>query len=190
MSASAGSDPQGRGLTAAHTVATPDFLTVIRARGRRLAELIRADGAVEGYDDAKHFDLFAVPAADLGALRQLLQRLLYRPDCAVVRGVPIDPNRSVHVRRLAFTDKRTGDAPTLRAAPHKWAALDLDGLPKPETVPADDLLGCAAVAVQRLPDAFRAARCIVFRLADPTASSRAAGCAYGTGWTGPPLTQS
>jgi hypothetical protein len=142
-------------------MANSDSLTVIRARGRRLAKLIHEDGSVEGYDSAKHFDLFVIPVVDLAALYGLLHRLQERPDCAVVRGVPIDPDRRVNVRRLAFTDKHTGDLPTLRATPHEWVALDLDGLPKPETVPTEDLLGCASVAVQQLPDAFRAARCIV-----------------------------
>ena len=48
-----------------------DSLTVIRARGRRLAKLIRLDGAVEGYGDAKHLDLFALPVADLSAMYRL-----------------------------------------------------------------------------------------------------------------------
>jgi hypothetical protein len=85
-----------------------DTLTVIRTRGRRLAKLVRADGKVEGYDDAKHFDLFTVPAPDLAAFHRLLRHLLQRPDCAGVRGAFADPDRVRHVRRLQYPDRKTG----------------------------------------------------------------------------------
>ena len=139
----------------------PDTLTVIRARGRRLAKFIHADGTIEGYDNAKHFDLFTVPVRDLDELHRLLRRLLLRPDCAVVRGVPIDPNRCTGVRRLAHPDPHTGDQPTLRDLPHLWTALDLDGVERPASAPADDLPACAAAAIQQLPGAIHGARCVV-----------------------------
>ena len=139
-----------------------DTLTIIRARrGRRLAKLIRADGTVEDYNSAYRIDLLPQPVADLDTLHGLLVRLLPRPDCAVVRGVPIDAENCRAVRRLAYADKKTGDLPTLRPEPHTWVALDLDGVERPDTVPAVDLAGCAAVAIQRLPAAFHGARCIV-----------------------------
>jgi len=94
-------------------------------------------------------------------VHDLLLRLLPRPDCAVVRGVPIDPERQWGVRRLAFLDKETGDQPTLREAAHRWLALDVDGVARPEGVPAEDLALCAAEAIQRLPGAFHAARCVI-----------------------------
>jgi hypothetical protein len=142
-------------------VNVPDNLTVIRARGRRLAKLIRADGSVEGYDDAKHFDLFAIPVSDLEAVHRLLNRLLHRPDCAIVRGTIADPRRVSHVRRLLHPDPQTGDAATLRAVPRMWLAADVEGLERPVGTPAADLLACAAAAVVRLPGPFRGARCIV-----------------------------
>jgi hypothetical protein len=139
-----------------------DTITIIRARrGKRLAKLIRADGVIEDYDSSFTYDLFPHPVADLDALHRLLHHLLHRPDCAAVRGVPIDPGRSANVRRLAFTCKRTGEAPTLRPEPHAWIALDLDGVERPESVLPSDLIGCAAAAVQRLPAAFHGVRCIV-----------------------------
>ena len=107
------------------------------------------------------YDLYPRPVADFDALHRLLLHLLDRPDCAVVRGAPIDPDRCTNVRRLAFPDKKTGDTPTLRPEPHAWVALDLDGVERPVEVPAADLIGCAAAAVQRLPAPFRGARCIV-----------------------------
>jgi hypothetical protein len=139
----------------------PDTLTVIRSRGPRLAKLIREDGTVQGYDDAKHFDLFAVPVPDLAGLHRLLRHLLCRPDCAVVRGAIADPDRVRHVRRLLHADKATGDQPTLRGAPRQWVAIDVEGVDRPVCIPAADLPACAAEAVARLPGAFRGACCIV-----------------------------
>lgn len=128
---------------------TADTLTVIRARGRRLAKLIRADGTVEGYDDAKHFDLFAVPVPNLEALHRLLCRLLNRSACAVVRGAIAGPERVRRVRRLLHPDKKTGEQPTLREVPHYWLALDMEGVERPEGLPAAD-----NDAIGPLPPAF------------------------------------
>ena len=139
-----------------------DTITILRARrGKRLAKLIRADGTIEDYDAAARFDLFEMPVADLDAVHRFLLQLLHRPDCCIVRGVPIDPARTVNVRRLAHPDPETGDLATLRDASHCWVALDMDGVERPLGVPAADLRGCAAEAVQRLPVAFPGARCIV-----------------------------
>lgn len=139
-----------------------DSITIIRSRrGKRLAKLIRPDGTVEDYDSAFLYDLIERPVADLRHLTELLRRLMARPDCAVVRGQITDPARASNVRRLAFRCKKTGDDPTLRPVPHSWLALDMDGAERPEDVPAHDLARCAEIAIQRLPAAFHAARCIV-----------------------------
>ncbi len=136
-------------------------ITILRARGgRRLAKLIRADGTITDYDRARTYDLFAQPIADLDALDQLLHRMLRRPDCCVVFGAIADPGRTRGVRRLAYPDPETGAEPTLRAAPHQWCALDMDGTERPDNVSASDIAACAAIAVQRLPAAFRDACCI------------------------------
>ena len=142
-------------------MAAPDTITVIRARGRRLAKLIQADGSIEGYNGAKHFDLFTIPVTDFGALERLLHQLLHRADCAVVRGAIADPARVRHVRRLAFPDNNTGDELTLREVPHRWLALDIEGVERPWGVPAADLVSCASEVVKRLPRAFHETSCIV-----------------------------
>ena len=137
-----------------------DFLTVIRAHSRRLAKLIRADGAIEDYDEAKHFDLFNWPVGDLADVHRLLRHLLHRPDCAVVRGAIADSERVRHVRRLAHTDPKTGDMPTLLDVPRCWLALDMEGVDRPAGVPAADLAACAGEAIRRLPEAFHGVACI------------------------------
>jgi len=139
-----------------------DTITIIRARrGKRLSKLIRADGTIADYDSSFTYDFYPRHVADLDHLHSLLLHLLHHPDCAVVRGVPIDPGRCINVRRLAFPCKRTGEAPTLRPEPHVWAALDLDAVERPDDISPADLIGCAAAAVQRLPAAFQGVRCIV-----------------------------
>ncbi len=140
---------------------TADSITVIRAASRRLAKRVRADGTIDAYDSARTYDLFTVEIPDLASLERLLGQLLRRPDCAVVRGGIIDPDRTRRVRRLAHVDKETGECPTLEERPRQWLALDLDSPERPEGISADDLAGCAAVAVSRLPAAFRDVACIV-----------------------------
>lgn len=141
---------------------TADTITVIRARGkRRLAKTIRADGSIADYDRAFLYDLAAHPVADLDDIARLLRRLLPRPDLCAVFGGIADPACTRGVRRLAYPDPDTGDQPTLCAVPHRWTALDLDGIERPELIPAADLVDCANLAIDRLPDAFRGARCIV-----------------------------
>jgi hypothetical protein len=138
----------------------PDCITICRSRHRRLAKLIRPGGVLEDYDFARTFDLFEVALADFASLGSLLCRLQSRPDCAVVRGRIIDPARARGVRRLVLPDHETGDQPTLRDVPHRWLALDLDGVARPDDVPATDLAGCGHAAIQRLPGAFHGVRCI------------------------------
>jgi hypothetical protein len=138
----------------------PDSLTVIRAHSRRLAKLIRADGTIEDYDEAKHFDLFSCAVGDLADVHRLLHHLLRRADCAVVRGAIADPARVRHVRRLVHADPKNGDIPTLRNVPRCWLALDMEGVDRPADVSAADLAACAGEAIRRLPEAFHEVACI------------------------------
>jgi hypothetical protein len=138
-----------------------DTLTVIRSRYRRLAKTIHADGRTEDYDKAKTIDLSEMPVSDLDAIGGLLARLLPQSGCAVVFGGVADPGRTRRVRRLAYPDPNTGDMATLQAIPHRWVALDMDGVARPDNVPAHDLPACAAEAVQRLPVAFHDTKHIV-----------------------------
>ncbi len=138
-----------------------DSLTILRARGRRLAKLVKPGGALEGYDSARTVDLHHRDVSDLAALHRLLGNLSARPDCCIVRGAIRDPHRVRRVRRLLHDDKATGEAATLRDVPRHWLGLDLDGIDLPASTAPADLAGCAAAAVARLPDAFTGAACIV-----------------------------
>ncbi|MDI3307833.1 MAG: hypothetical protein QJR07_12095 [Acetobacteraceae bacterium] len=136
-------------------------LTVLRARGRRLCKVIRADGTLIPYDAARTFDLHHEPLADLAALADLLRRLLSCRDAAVVRGAILDPARTRRVRRLLHPDAETGDAPTLREVPRRWLALDVDGLDLPPGTDPRDLAACARAVLPHLPAEFRHARAVV-----------------------------
>lgn len=138
-----------------------DTITILRARGRRLAKLIAADGTITGYDSARTFDMTERPVADLADLRGLLDHLLHQPDQCVVRGAIADTGRTRGVRRLIHPDPKTGEVPTLRDVPRRWCGLDIEGLDRPASVAATDLFDCGIAAVLNLPQAFHAARVIV-----------------------------
>jgi hypothetical protein len=149
-------------MTAAQIgAALGDAITIIRARGRRLAKAIHADGTIEAYDAARTVDLVEIPIADLAALERLLLRLEHRWDCCIVRGGVADQTRVRGVRRLLHPDPATGDTPTLRDVPRRWLALDFDRLPRPDEITAQDLVACARIAIEALPDAFREVQGIV-----------------------------
>lgn len=117
---------------------TADTVTVLQSRYLILAKTVHADGRIVPYGNARSFNLHEIPVSGLDALLELLMDLLPRQWCAVTFGGIIDPNRTQAVRRLAYPDPETGDQPTLRAVAHRWCALDLDGVARPESVPAYD----------------------------------------------------
>lgn len=143
------------------TAPTSETVTVLRARGRRLAKRLHPDGHVDGYDSAKHLDGFTVAVPDLPALLVLLKRLLARPDCCVIRGELLAGERAESIRRLLHVDGSTGDQPTIRDVPRRWLALDIEGVLLPPAVPPSDLAGCAAAALATFPTTFQGAACIV-----------------------------
>jgi len=138
-----------------------ETITVLRACGRRLAKVVRSTGSFESYDRARTVDLTAVGIDGVDSLEALLCRLERRRDCCVVRGAIADRMRTRGVRRLLHRDPATGDEPTLREAPQRWAALDFDSLLQPDWIQSTDLPGCACVAIATLPNEFRRVRFIV-----------------------------
>jgi hypothetical protein len=138
---------------------TDDSLTILRAHRRRLAKVIHPDGTVTDYDQVKTVDLIEQPITDLEALRLLLMQLVQLSDRCVVRGKPAHPERCKGVRRLLYADG--DDAPTLVEVPRSWVAFDFDGLPRPDWIEPTDLLGCACVAIRKLPIEFHQAQFIV-----------------------------
>jgi hypothetical protein len=133
-----------------------DAITVLRARGRRLAKLIGRDGTITDYDSAKHFDLSEIPIDGLDHLEEDLRRLLRQPDRCIVRGQIADLGHVTGVRRLLHPE--SDDLPTLVEVPRRWVAFDIDGLDRPADA---DLVACAVIGITALPDEFHPARCLV-----------------------------
>jgi hypothetical protein len=136
-----------------------DTITVLRARGRRLAKLVGRDGRIVSYDEAKHFDLSEIPVDGLDHFEQDLRRLLHQPNRCIVRGGIADPGRVTSVRRLLHPDD--AELPTLVEVPRCWLPLDFDKLTRPADVAVEDLAACATIAIAALPSEFHAARCLV-----------------------------
>lgn len=135
-------------------------LTVLHARGRRLAKLIHADRSTSGYDDAKHFDASEIVVRGLNHLATILRSLLPCWDRCVVRGSPIHGSPAIGIRRLLHPDTKTGDAPTLYEVPRRWVAIDVEGIERPVGIPATDIAGCAQAAIRHLPVEFHGRACI------------------------------
>ena len=162
-----------------------DEITVMRAPGRRLAKFYPTTEAdAIGYDETRVFDAHTVPLAGLQDVHGLVAKLLQLTDSMVVRGELIAGASANRIRRLVFPDKETGDEPTLRDVPRRWLALDCDGVDRPEHVRPHDLEACFDVVLERLPDPFKAAACIVQSNGPRTASRLAFVCGFGGGATG------
>lgn len=138
-----------------------DTITILRSRGRRLAKLVKADGAIVGYDEARTFTAIEHDVENLDGLHRLLAWLSGRPDRCIVRAALINPTITGPIRRLLYADRETGDQPTLYEAQRFWIATDWDALDKPDDVDVTDLAACGRVALERLPPAFRRAATIV-----------------------------
>ncbi len=138
-----------------------DTLTILHAPSRRLTKLIHADGTIEGYDDAKTFDMAEAAIQDLDHLGRILAKLMNRPHCCIVRGGIADPARTWGVRRLLHRCTQTSDLPTIRDVNRRWIGLDVEGVARPDDIEPTDLTACALYAVALLPGEFHNARCIV-----------------------------
>jgi hypothetical protein len=136
-------------------------LTVLRTPSLWMTKRIWPD-RIEDYSRAKKFDVQTVSVAGgLDGLRPVLERLADDPRAVVIRGSLIDGTRTKGVRRLLHVDRKTGEEPVFEEHPREWVALDIEGIARPDDLPAADLLGCARLAVEHLPAAFREARCLV-----------------------------
>jgi predicted P-loop ATPase len=136
-----------------------DFITVFQSRGPRMAKLVQPGKDPEGPEDAKTFDAIEIPISGPSDIREAIRKLIQYPTRFVVRGKLIGPTRGI-LRRSNFNPK-TGEHPTLKAAAHRWLAIDLDGIPQPEGTDVTDLEACGRIGMSFLPEEFHGAWCIV-----------------------------
>jgi hypothetical protein len=135
-------------------------ITVLHARGRRLAKLLRPDGRIIGYDEARTFDATEIGVRNLDHLAAILHSLLPCWDRCVVRGSLIHGSPATGIRRLLHHDRETGAAPTIYEVPRRYVAIDFEGIARPAGIPATDVAACAQAAVSHLPVEFHGCRCI------------------------------
>jgi hypothetical protein len=146
-----------------HDAGTGDCaITILRARGRRLAKLIRPGGCIIDYDDARTFDAVEIVVHGLDHLGAILRSLLPCWDRCAVRGSLISGSPARGIRRLLHPDAKTGDQPTLYEVPRRHVAIDVDGdaIHRPADIPATDIAGCARIAISHLPVEFHGRACI------------------------------
>jgi hypothetical protein len=140
--------------------APTDSVTVLRcARQLRQSKIIRPNEIID-YSTAKTFDGFTATVGNLDDLGKLIARLMESPRLCVVRGELVAGRRAEGIRRLVHQDPETGEPPTLRDAPRRWLALDVEGVERPADVAAGDIEACARVALTRLPWGLQSAACV------------------------------
>ena len=135
-------------------------ITILHARGRLLAKLIRTDGSIDSYDKAKHFDAIELGIQGLDHLAAVVRSLLPCWDRCVVRGSLVGGSPATGIRRLLHADRETGDQPAFYELPRRWVAIDVDGIPRPPEIPVADIACCARVAISHLPPEFQGRACV------------------------------
>ncbi len=95
-----------------------DTITQLRTvSGARMTKRWRADGTIEGYQDAKTFSVHEESIWDLDSLADVLQGMRNASDACVIRGAyPPDKRSRVHRNTESTWDK-----------PHHWCMIDIDG---------------------------------------------------------------
>lgn len=186
------------------TPAPADTLTVLRSAGPRLAKRWRADGTIEGYEDARQVRVSSLEVRDIATLSAALRSLEDDPRACVVRGryVGDEAARPLVEAELA-RDARRGKSPerprkgyTLRRAslftdaPSHVLIIDVDGY-KPAL---HDPVTAAAEAVEEyilehLPACFHGAS-YHWQLSGSAGHARHAGVlkAHVAFWLSQPLT--
>jgi len=102
--------------------ASPNYNTVCVAlarNGKRLCKIVSPGGEIP-FDNAYYYKFFNEQIESLQDLFQLVQYLLHRPQCCLIRGVAKDD--SVQRQRRLFQ----GDS-TIIEQEQNWFALDIDG---------------------------------------------------------------
>ncbi len=138
-----------------------DALTVLKSSGRRLTKLVKPDLSIISYDEAKTFTASIIDVENVTDLFDAALRLSSDPYSCVVRGDLTLHGSTAPIRRLVHPDHETGDRATLYEVPRFWLATDWDAIDRPASVLATDLVGCAALAIERLPSAFSGVSCVV-----------------------------
>jgi hypothetical protein len=143
-------------------VSAPDALIVLRTKGLPATKTLGLGPAgcptvIEGYSKAKRFSIRRVPIDDVHELARALDAI--RWDEFVVMGEPLPGvARRATLRRL-LPDPETGEGPTFREQPRRYALVDFDHLPGPYRFDPLDGELAAEHARATLPTCCRRATC-------------------------------
>lgn len=96
---------------------TKDSLSVLRSFGPVLTKVWRADGSIESYGRAKHFQVEERGVDGVESLAAALQELERDPRSCVIRGKP---------RSGTDLEKTTRDLESFEDVPRRWLCLDVD----------------------------------------------------------------
>ncbi len=137
----------------------PGAITLLTARGKRLAKLHTPDGE-QPYDDAA---LFYVAAAKVDAIEdvaELLGKLAHAADTCIVRAalkVPISPISEIRCR----VHDREGQPALFAEVARRWLMVDLEPDEAPSYVDPTDPILVGGWLRRQLPPPFQAARVVV-----------------------------
>lgn len=133
----------------------PDAVTILRAvDDKRLAKVVRCVSPpdIADYDRPFRFNMARRHVRHLDDIAGMLAWLSGQKDRCIVRGDIIGPDKNV--RRLVH--QVGDDAPTLKEAPRRWVAIDMDCPPDPR----GELIDTAKVGVALLPPEFHGRECL------------------------------
>jgi hypothetical protein len=120
--------------TAGEVEAHGDRLTVVRSLSGVLTKKIAhgLDGwQVTPFSAGAWYSVFELPVSNMESAAAQLDRVARDARAAVVRGRPLLGIDRSHCRRLCNRVEH-GNAVTFEAAPRRWLALDVDGVPEPD----------------------------------------------------------
>jgi hypothetical protein len=135
-----------------HFLREPDFLTILSSADDKILTKRHAPAGTTPCDKGYLFTSSETPIFSLQCLARALD---CRPNECVILGRACDPN-SVHLphRRLLHHDRKTGDHPTYKPAPHRFVIVDVDENETPIGW-HDDIESAVQTALEWLPPEFR-----------------------------------
>jgi len=125
-----------------------------------LTKFIGRNGEVVADDRARMFAAFPVDVESFDDLLELLRKLTPRFDCVVVLGAIVGSANRSCMRRLSYSDPKTGAPATLRDVPRRFFCLDVDTVSAPLGLDPTNLESAARFVREALPPSFRNAKCI------------------------------
>ena len=140
----------------------PDWLTVLRSFGprlaKRIAQLPNGSISIEGYKSAKTFHAFSIPIDSAEAIASWLEQNEGNRRLAVIRAVlrsGVAPDRVRRTLHDQVNPDGVIESPFFEAVPRRWLAIDLDGISLPADIePKQELV---AYLVCLLPPQFAGA---------------------------------